>query len=83
MMEILRIVLVSVTGGWFCWFLGNTIIDGIRTGAIRHTDSTSMCRRKTNPVGFWALVVLFTAFVALVAWKCGSAVVDSVKSLMR
>lgn len=77
-MQIVRIIAVSGIAGWLCWFLGKTVVDGIRTGAIHHTNSKKVCRRKKNPVGFWALVVLFVGFVTMIAWAWGFAVVDAV-----
>jgi hypothetical protein len=39
------------------------VIAGIRTGAIHHTNTTKVCKRAQNPIGFWALVILFTGFI--------------------
>ena len=37
-----------------------------RTGKIRHTDSRRYCSRQQNPLGYWALVLLFATF----CWFC-------------
>jgi len=81
MIQILRIILVSAIAGWLCWGLVKAVIDGVRTGKIHHTDSTTVCCRKKNPVGFWSLVVLFTGFVAMFAWACGFSVIDAVRQM--
>jgi hypothetical protein len=81
MMQILRIIVVSAIAGWLCWWLGKTVIDGIRTGKIHHTDSTKVCCRNRNPAGFWALVALFTGFVAMFAWAWGFSVIDAVRKM--
>lgn len=40
------------------------IYNGLKTGKIRHSDSTSYFSRKTQPVHFWFVVCLFSLFVA-------------------
>lgn len=77
MAEIVRLVVVTAVAGWLVWFLGATVIQGIRTGAIRHTDSIRACRRGTNPVGFWALVLLFSALIVGIGSVWIVAVVDT------
>ena len=65
-----RLLVVTLFAGWVCWYHGTTVIDGLKTGSIRHTDSTSRYRRDEDPFGFWSTVVMFTAFVVAtaVAW---------------
>jgi hypothetical protein len=65
MNPILRISLATAVAGGLSWFLGKIVIDGIRTGSIRHTDSSKVCRRQEHPFGFWCLVALFTGFIVL------------------
>jgi hypothetical protein len=52
-----------------CWglalFLGYVVAMGLRTGKIRHSDSSSFIVRAKNPAAFWALVVIFLTLVAL------------------
>lgn len=79
--QILRLLVVTLFAGWFCWFLGTTVIDGLKTGAIRHTDSTKRCRKDQNPFGFWSLVVLFTAFVMAAAVTWFLVVSDVIRSV--
>ncbi len=81
MTDVLRIILVSALAGWFSWFLGKTVFEGIRTGAIRHTDSTKVCKRQKNPIGFWALVSLFAGLVLMFVIVWGFMVIDAVKKL--
>lgn len=81
MIQVIRILVATVVAGGLAWFLGNTVIEGIRTGAIRHTDSTSRCRRQQSPVKFWSLVVLFSGMVVIFTGVWLWAVVDAVKTL--
>lgn len=63
-MSLLRLLVVTAaTWGLFA-YLAWVVVDGLRTGAIRHTDSSKRCRRADNPAGFWALVALFSLFAA-------------------
>ena len=80
-MELLRILFATVVAGWFCWFLGKTVLDGLRTGSIRHTDATTTCKRDTNPFFFWFLVALFSAFVLMFALGWVSVIADAVSRL--
>jgi len=77
----LRIIFVTMVAGWFCWFLGKTVIHGLRTGAIRHTDSTRTSRRDQNPLGFWSLVIFFTVIVLDFAIGWLFVVADAVKKI--
>ncbi len=81
MLQILRIIFMTAVVGWLSWFLGKTVIVGIRTGTIRHTDSTRVCRRSSNPIGYWFLVVLFSAFVAMLTGVWWWAVGDALRHL--
>jgi len=81
MMQLLRIVGVSAIAGWLCWLLGKTVIDGIKTGKIHHTDSTKVCHRKRNPAGFWALVLIFIGFVAMLAWVWVFTVAEALRTM--
>ena len=42
-----------------------------RTGKIRHTDSRRYCSRQQNPLGYWALVLLFATFAGSVCTAMG------------
>jgi hypothetical protein len=81
MIEMFRIILVSLVAGWLSWFLGMTVLRGIRTGAIHHTDSTKVCRREKNPVGFWSLVALFSGMVIMFISAWGFVVIDALNKL--
>jgi len=69
-MQIIRLIVGTVV----CWglsiFLGKHIFTGLKTGAIHYKDTKSICKRDKNPIGFWSLVILFSAFIAvfLLAW---------------
>jgi len=52
MIQIARIIIVTFVIGWLAWILGRTLVDGLRTGKIRHTDSKKRCDRKKNPLGY-------------------------------
>ncbi|MDD5704344.1 MAG: hypothetical protein PHR35_00345 [Kiritimatiellae bacterium] len=78
MIQIIRLIVVTAVTGGLGWFLGKTVIQGVTTGAIRHTDSTRVCRRDQNPAVFWSLVVLFSGFVVLLGAGWVFAVIDAV-----
>lgn len=80
-MELVRIIIATVVAGWFCWFLGKTVLDGLRTGSIRHTDATTSCKRDKNPLFFWFLVALFSAFALMFALGWVSVMADAVTRL--
>jgi hypothetical protein len=81
MIQIIRLVVVTAAAGWLVWFLGRTVIKGIKTGAIRHTDSTRRCQRDQNPTGFWALVLLFTVFIIGIGSGWCYAVFDAFRQM--
>jgi hypothetical protein len=68
--QIIRLVVITVVCLGLALVLLGSLVVGLRTGKMPHTDSTSLCRRSENPAGFWALAVLFAAFalVAVGAW---------------
>lgn len=78
MLQILRIIVASGVFGWLCWYLGKTLVNGLRTGMIHHTNSIKICRKKENLVGFWALVVLFSGFVIMLACGWFFVVLDAI-----
>lgn len=75
---LLRLVLATAVTWPLAVYLARVVLDGLRTGAIRHTDSSKRCRRADNPAGFWALVVLFSLFAAASAVCWFMAVVNIV-----
>ena len=48
MTQIIRLIMVTAVAGGLAWFLGNTVLHGITTGAIRHTDTTRLFAQKGN-----------------------------------
>jgi hypothetical protein len=68
--QIVRLTIVTVICLGLAFVLFASLVGGLRTGKMPHTDSTSICRRSENPVGFWALATLFAAFAlaAVGAW---------------
>jgi len=81
MMEILRIIIVSLAMGWLSWFIGKKIIKGIRTGTIQHTDSKSVCNREKNPIFFVFLVALFSCMEIMLISVWSFVVIDAIKKL--
>ena len=65
MIQTTRIIGATLILGLLSWFLGRTVIEGLKTGSIRHTDSTQKCSRNENPIGFWSLILLFVGFVVM------------------
>jgi hypothetical protein len=64
-MQILRIIIVTIVIGWLAGVLGTALINGLRTGKIRHTDSRKRYDRRKAPFAYWALVCLFAGFLVL------------------
>jgi hypothetical protein len=81
MIQIVRLIFITSIAGGLVWFLGKTIFQGIKTGAIRHTDSTQVCRKDKNPAGFWALIVLFCGFIVLLGTVWAFAVFDALRKM--
>lgn len=81
MIQALRIIVATVVVLGLAWLLGKTVVDGIRTGAIRHTDSTSRCQRQKNPIGFWTLVLLFSGLAVIFTGVWIWAVMDAIRKM--
>jgi hypothetical protein len=64
-------MIVSLVCGWFVYFLGRILISALRSGVIRHTDSSKSLVRSKNPVGYWFLIGLFALFISLavIVWS--------------
>lgn len=60
MLNFFRIFLFTIIFLYFLWSLGSNIIIGLKTGSIRHTDSSKKCKKSENPMFFWFLVSLFS-----------------------
>ncbi|MGY0505409.1 hypothetical protein [Luteimonas sp. e5] len=61
-------ILVTIASLVFGLWLGRVVQSGLRTGRIRHTDSTQSASRAGEPAKYWAFILLFSAisFMALV-----------------
>ena len=81
MIQLIRIIVATVVAAGLAWFLGKTVIDGIRTGAIRHTNSTTRCQRQKNPIGFWILVVMFSGMSVIFASVWIWAIMDAIRKM--
>ncbi len=77
MVELARIILATAFAGSLSWFLGTILFAGLKTGSIRHTDSTSVCRRDRHPLAFWALTALFAGMIVLLAAVWVSILIDA------
>jgi hypothetical protein len=63
MMNWLGFITLSAICGGLCIFLGRVVFSGLQSGRIAHTDSSSFCKRQENPLGYWALVIFFSAII--------------------
>jgi len=61
LLDFLVFLYTAIFGGW----LFSQIINGIRTGHIRHSDSRSTFSRRQQPVRFFLVVFLFVAFAGM------------------
>ena len=61
-----RIIVTSLVCGALLWLLGRTLVLGLRSGRMPHSDSTSTADRRTSPALFWFLTLVFTAFFVLI-----------------
>ena len=58
--------------GGLLWLLVGTLIQGLGTGKMRYMDSASVCDRRSNPVLFWFLALVFAFLsiaIAAVWWR--------------
>ena len=62
-----RIIVTSLVCGALLWLLGRTLVLGLRSGRMPHSDSTSTADRRTSPAPFWFLTLVFIAFFVLIA----------------
>jgi hypothetical protein len=63
-MDILRIILVTLICWVFIFILGKNVFVGLKTGIIEGAFRSEYKRNK-NPINFWALMLLYSASVAL------------------
>ncbi len=80
-LQILQIFLISIISGCLCLLLGNIVLDGLKTGAIRHADPQKVCSRKNNPAGYWGLIGMISGFIVIVLVKWFFAVVEAVRTI--
>jgi hypothetical protein len=74
--RILAFALLSI-GCWeFIRFLGTVVIQGLKTGSIRHTNAQSTASREENPWMFWMLVMVFSAGCLIAAFIWTSFLFD-------
>lgn len=69
-MSLLRVVLVTLVCLGLGLYLGRVVIAGLVSGKVAYRDSKSVCARRTNPAGYWSLIVLFAAVtvISFVMW---------------
>lgn len=58
-MNVFRIIDITILSVSLITFLSYHIFQGIQTGKIRHTDSSKFYSRKTQPVKYWLIIILF------------------------
>jgi lipid-A-disaccharide synthase-like uncharacterized protein len=65
-----RILAVTLIFWSLVFYVGRTLYLGLKSGKMGHSDSSRYASRKTNPVGFWALAILFTSMIGMfvMAW---------------
>ena len=67
-MEVIRFVLATI----FCWgviiMLGVNVINGLRTGVIRHSTCTDICRKKNNPLFYYFLLAVNIGFILMLGF---------------
>jgi hypothetical protein len=66
-LQIFRILLITIIVGGLLWLLVGTLIQGLRTGKMRYMDSVSVCDRRSNPVLFWFLALVFASLSIVIA----------------
>lgn len=75
-MDALRMLIVTVICGGLVYLLGGTVVSGLRTGRIAHTNSSSFCERRKNPFTYWALAVLFSSMALGCIYGLAKVVID-------
>ena len=65
MTALLGVLAVAACCLSFSIFLGRVVFTGLASGQVRHTDSSAFCDKNTNPLGYWALILLFPAMALL------------------
>ena len=79
-MGLLRLALVSLVCGTFVVFLGRVLLIGLRTGRIAHTNTSTFCEKKKNPLGYWFLVGLFSVLLSAGIYAWAMAAYDVFKN---
>jgi len=64
-MNLVRILLVSALAIYMTYFLLKTIINGFKTGKLRHTDDKKYYDKDKQPIRFWLTVILFISFIII------------------
>jgi hypothetical protein len=62
-----RIIVSSLVCPALLWLLGRTLVLGLRSGHMPHSDATSTADRRASPALFWFLTLVFVAFFVLIA----------------
>ena len=62
-MSVLRLLVTTIVCLGLALFLGRVVIVGLISGQVAHTNSSAVCSRRRNPVGYWALIALFSVIV--------------------
>ncbi len=63
----LPLVVTSVVCGGLLWLLGRTLLLGLRTGRMPHSDTTQFADRRTSPLFYWFVTLVFVALFVVIA----------------
>lgn len=66
-MTFLALAVASVVCLALLWRLGRTLVVGLRSGRMPHTDSARTTDRRTSPIFFWFLTLVFAALFVIIA----------------
>lgn len=63
----LPLVVASVVCGRLLWLLGRTLLRGLRTGRMPHSDTTQIADRRTSPLVYWFVTLVFASLSVVIA----------------
>ena len=63
----LPLVVTSVVCGGLLWLPGRTLLLGLRTGRMHHSDTTQIADRRTSPLAYWFVTVVFVSLFVVIA----------------
>jgi hypothetical protein len=63
--SVVRDLLLTALCLGFSAYMAYFVFAGLRSGKVAHSEIESFCERSTNPLGYWALILLFAGFSAM------------------